>query len=160
MAKTAVTELQQQIEVVRLEAFATGYAAAMQAIRELASRPAPGTGGTTSRRQSAAGRRTSSTTPRTTTTPTRRRRARASERAARPRRSAARRPQRGTNAERIEQVLKASAPCALRMAEIRKALHGEGIEMAFTSIRHALTQLERRNTTEQVGDKTWRQRGV
>src|SRR5260221_7314700 len=37
MARTAVTELQQQIEEVRREAFAAGYAAAMQAVRELAS---------------------------------------------------------------------------------------------------------------------------
>jgi hypothetical protein len=41
MARTAMTELQQQIEEVRREAFAAGYAAAMQAIQELASRPPP-----------------------------------------------------------------------------------------------------------------------
>ena len=40
MARTAITELQQQIEAVRREAFAAGYAAAMQAIRELTSRAA------------------------------------------------------------------------------------------------------------------------
>jgi hypothetical protein len=38
MARTAMTELQQQIQQVRKEVFAAGYAAAMQAIRELASR--------------------------------------------------------------------------------------------------------------------------
>ena len=43
MARTAMTELQQQIEAVRREAFAAGYAAAMEAIRELTSRAAPGT---------------------------------------------------------------------------------------------------------------------
>ena len=40
MARAAVTQLQQQIEEVRREAFAAGYAAAMQAVREVASRPA------------------------------------------------------------------------------------------------------------------------
>src|ERR1700720_3640441 len=44
MARTAMTELQQQIEAVRREAFAAGYAAAMQAIRELTSRAAPEAG--------------------------------------------------------------------------------------------------------------------
>src|SRR5438477_533411 len=42
MARTAMTELQQQIEAVRREAFAAGYAAAMEAIREATSRAAPG----------------------------------------------------------------------------------------------------------------------
>ena len=40
MARAAVTQLQQQIEEVRREAFAAGYAAAMQAVREVASGPA------------------------------------------------------------------------------------------------------------------------
>jgi len=45
-------------------------------------------------------------------------------------------------------------------AEIRKALQDNGVAMAFTSIRHALGQLEQRNAAEQVGDsKTWRHRG-
>lgn len=42
MAKTAVSQLEDQIELIRREAFAAGYAAAMQAIREVASHPAPG----------------------------------------------------------------------------------------------------------------------
>ena len=48
MARTAMTELQQQIEAVRREAFAAGYAAAMEAIREATSRAAPGAGSVTS----------------------------------------------------------------------------------------------------------------
>jgi hypothetical protein len=36
----------------------------------------------------------------------------------------------------------------------------KGVAMAFTSIRHALGQLEERRTAEQVADsKTWRYRG-
>ena len=153
MAKTAVNELQHQIEQVRREAFAVGYAAAMQAIRELASRPAPSAGRATTR----ARRRT--TGQRTATTPTRGRPVRRSGGAERSRRSAASRPQRGTNAQSIQEVLQAAAPRALRPAEIRKALQDKGVEMAFTSIRHALGQLEARNATEQVGNtKTWRHR--
>src|SRR5437763_8773653 len=41
MAKTALNSLQDQIEEVRREAFAAGYAAAMQEVRELASRSGP-----------------------------------------------------------------------------------------------------------------------
>jgi hypothetical protein len=51
MARTAVTQLQQQIEEVRREGFAMGYAAAMQAVREVASRSAPKAGSTAPRRQ-------------------------------------------------------------------------------------------------------------
>jgi len=38
MAEAALPQLQAQIEAIRHEAFAEGYAAAMEAIRELSSR--------------------------------------------------------------------------------------------------------------------------
>jgi hypothetical protein len=41
MARAAITELRQQIEAVRREAYAAGYSAAMQAIRDAATRLAP-----------------------------------------------------------------------------------------------------------------------
>jgi len=177
MARTAMTELQQQIEAVRREAFAAGYAAAMEAIRELTSRAAPGTrtaAATPSRRGGGRGRgrararRAAPAAAKAKATPTRRRRTRttrattATARTRRPaaRRPAARRPQRGTNARMIGEILKAAAPRAVRPAEIRKALQDNGVAMAFTSIRHALGQLEKSNAAEQVGDsKTWRHRG-
>jgi len=173
MARTAITELQQQIDAVRREAFAAGYAAAMEAIRELTSRAAaPGTrsaAATPSRRGRGRGRgraRTRQAAPAAKATPARRRRtrttrtARAATATARTRRPAARRPQRGTNARMIEEILKAAAPRAIPPAEIRKALQDNGVAMAFTSIRHALGQLEQRNAAEQVGDsRTWRHRG-
>ena len=60
----------------------------------------------------------------------------------------------------IGEILKAAAPRAVRPAEIRKALQDNGVSLAFTSIRHALGQLEQRNAAEQVGDsRTWRHRG-
>src|ERR1700704_3637608 len=46
MTKAATTELQQQIEEVRREAYAAGYAAAMQVIADGASRLAPKAGTT------------------------------------------------------------------------------------------------------------------
>jgi hypothetical protein len=179
MARTAITELQQQIEAVRREAFAAGYAAAMEAIRELTSRAAaPGTrsaAATPTRRGRGRGRgraRARQAAPAAKATPARRRRARttrtiratrtarAATAAARTRRPAARRPQRGTNARMSEEILKAAAPRAIPPAEIRKALQANGVAMAFTSIRHALGQLEQRNAAEQVGDsRTWRHRG-
>jgi hypothetical protein len=126
----------------------------MQAIREAASRSAPEAGSTAAapRRRGRARQAAPAAQPT--------RRARAIGGSARTSRSAARRPQRGTNARLIEEVLRASAPRGVRAAEIRKALQDKGIAMAFASIRHALGQLEARNAAEQVGDsKTWRHRG-
>jgi hypothetical protein len=162
MAQTALTQLQQQIEAVRREAFAAGYAAAMQAIRELATKPAPGA--------------ETATAPISRPRRARRARAAAQPRAERPapaaasprrarkaaRGSSSRRPQRGSNANMIAEVLKSMAPRAVRPAEIRAALQRDkGVAMAFTSIRHALGQLEARQTAEQVGNsRTWRYRGT
>src|ERR1044071_10317802 len=89
MAKSAISELQQQIEEVRREAFAAGYASAMQAVRERASRPAPGDGASVSRAPGAARRAAG---------PTRRPPGGASQ-GARPRRPTAQRPQRGGRSE-------------------------------------------------------------
>ena len=159
MAKTAITELQEQVKEVRREAFAAGYAAAMQAIRDLASRPAPGASSVATRTRRGTGR-SRRTTTRSGTTAATRRRTGTSGGVTRRRGSAARRPQRGGNAQTIEEILQAASPRALRQAEIRKALQEKGREVAFTSIRHALSQLEARHAAEQVGDsKTWRHRG-
>ena len=157
MARTAMTELQQQIEEVRREAFAAGYAAAMQAVRDLAARPAPGNVSAvpSARRVPRRGR---GATPRRTAAP--RRRGRAGEATGRRHRPVASRPERGTNAQRVETVLKSSAPRALRIAEIRKALQEKGTEISFTSLRYALSQLEARNAAEQIGNtRTWRHAG-
>src|SRR5467141_574088 len=108
MASTAVTQLQQQIDEVRREAFAAGYTAAMQAIREVASRSAPEAGSTAA----APRRRGRARQAASVAQPARRRRARGASGTAGPR-SAARRPQRGTNARLIEEILQASAPRAV-----------------------------------------------
>ena len=41
MTETALTELHNQIEIIRREAFAEGYTVAMQAVKELTARSAP-----------------------------------------------------------------------------------------------------------------------
>ena len=159
MARTAMTELQQQIEEVRREAFAAGYAAAIQAIRDLASRPAPGAA-SAARPPRRSTRRSRRNTGRSGTTAATRRGAVTTRATARRRGLAGPRPQPGSNAQLIEEILQAASPRALRQSEIRKGLQEKGREVAFTSIRHALSQLEARNAVEQVGDsKTWRHRG-
>jgi hypothetical protein len=162
MARTAINQLQDQIEAVRHEAFAAGYAAAMQALRELAARPAPSAqaaaaAATPRRRGRRPGRPAKPAAP--AARPTRQRRARRAAATPRTPRAGGRRPQRGTNARMVEEILQAAAPRAVRPAEIRKALQDKGVAMAFTSIRHALGQLESRHSAEQIADsKTWRYR--
>ncbi|HEX6441178.1 MAG TPA: hypothetical protein VF007_03260 [Stellaceae bacterium] len=161
MAKTALNQLQQQIEAVRREAFAAGYAAAMQAVRELATKSAPGAEPV--RAPAVRGRRTRRGRPAKRTAAERPAQAAAAPRRARrtTRRSTSRRPQRGSNAQMIEEILQSMAPRAVRPAEIRAALQRDkGVSVAFTSIRHALGQLEARQAAEQVGNsRTWRHRG-
>src|SRR5258708_7279484 len=140
MARTALNQLQDQIEAVRREAYAAGYAAAMQSVRDFAAKQAPGAETTASaqpQRRQASGRRRQSVREPTIAAATGRRRAAASPAATRRRASAsAQRPQRGTNARMVEEVLHTNAPRALRPAEIRTAIQRDkGVAMAFTSIR-------------------------
>jgi len=158
MLRTATSQLQREIEDVRQKAFAAGYAAAMRAILAVVSRSpakaanraaAPSRRGT-SRAQSA----------RPAAQPSRRfSRPPAIGASATRHRPVAGRPQRGTNALIIAEVLKAASPRAVRQAEISNALLGNGVEISFPSIRNALGQLEARNAAQQVGrSKTWRHR--
>jgi hypothetical protein len=177
MPKSAITHLEQQLEAIRLEAFAAGYAAAMEAIRKLASRAAPEaevSAAAPSRRgrdRSRGRGRTQQAQP-GTAKPTRSRRTSTRSGTStvtrttgplaeiRTRRSAGRRSQRGTNALMIEEILKGATPNALRAAEIRNALQDKGVAISFASISQALGQLARRNAAEQNRDsKTWRATG-
>jgi hypothetical protein len=125
MTKAAMTELQQQIEEVRREAYAAGYAAAMQVILDAASRPAP-KAGTAAAAPGRRGRgRVRQAAP--GVKPTRPRRTRATGGPARRGSSANGRAQRGTNALIIEEILKAMTPSGVRPAEIRKALQDNGV---------------------------------
>jgi hypothetical protein len=158
MAKTAIDQLQDQIEAIRRESYAAGYAAAMQAIRDFTARPAAS--------PAAAPRRSAAPPAAAPAAPVRRRRTAAkAPTAARsprgPRAAAQGRPQRGTNARLIAEVLQAMPSGTARPAEIRKALQSDkGVAMAFTSIRHALGQLASRNQVASTDDgKTWRYLG-
>jgi hypothetical protein len=149
MAKVATTELQQQIEEVRREAYAAGYAAAMQVISDATARltPRPGSTGTAPSRRRARQVSPAARPPR----------ARGPRPTARTRRSANRRTQRGANALIIEEILKAMAPSPVRPAEIRKALQDNGVTISFSAIHNAPRQLEARNAAERVGDsRSWR----
>ena len=158
MAKTALSQLQDQIEAIRREAYEAGFAAAMQAVRDFAGRPTAAPSRTPEPRFRAAA------APAPAEEPIRRRGRRADTKTvpAVSRRSATRRPQRGTNAQLIAEVLKAMPSRTARPAEIRKVLEGEkGVAMAFTSIRHALGQLAARNEVAASDDgKSWRYVGA
>lgn len=138
MTKTALIRLQDEIDAVRREAFAEGFAAAMQSIRDFASRPLP-----RSELERQAQSRSEAAAP-ASATPT-----------------PSRRPRRGTNAKLIESVLQSIAPRAARPTEIRNVLRRDrGVALAFTSIRHALGQLEARRVAEHVAhSKSWRYLG-
>jgi hypothetical protein len=149
MAKTAIGQLEDQVELIRREAYEAGYAAAMQAIRELASRPAPPDNrptepapahrGRPPRQPQAVSRKTQARQVRTNTEP------------------AAIRSARGLNARVVEEVLRALGPKAVRQGDIRAALQRDkGVSLSFTSIRHALGQLEARKAVEQDGNGEWR----
>jgi hypothetical protein len=156
MAKSATTQLNEQIEAIRHEAFAAGYAAAMQAVREATLKPAPGgvepRGGRVSGRSKGVPPAPSQPLPKPRGRPRK-------EVSATPRE---RRLSRGGNARLIEEILQSIAPRAARPAEIRSTLQREkGVAIAFTSIRHALGQLATRGAVEQVADsKTWRHLGL
>jgi len=134
-----MTKLEQQLKVIRQEAYEAGYAAAMQAIREFAG----GSAGVAATRR-----------VRKSTTKTRSRRSVAIRR----QRS---RPARGSNALMIAEVLKGMRH-STRAADIRRALqHDKGVSISFPSIRHALDQLARRGQVEPAADrKTWRYVGM
>lgn len=154
MAKTAVNQLQEQIEAIRREAFAAGFEAAMHSVRQFISTQTPDAApqsAARTRRRSVQHTRIpgSPAQPGNTSTESQRTAARAA------------RPQRGTNARLVEEVLQANAPRALRPAEIRSTIQRDkGVVIAFTSIRHALGQLQARRIAEPVADtNTWRYRG-
>jgi hypothetical protein len=164
MAKSAVNQLQEQVDAIRREAYAEGYAAAMQLIQKAAATPPSGAMAPVARRGPAAPAAqaappASAVAPEAV--PKRRGRRPGTRREApvkAPRSGRTSRPPRGTNAQLVSEFLQSVAPRAVRPAEIRTALQRDkGVEMAFTSIRHALGQLEARQTVEPgAEDKTWR----
>jgi len=139
-----MSQLEDQIGAIRQEAYAAGYAAAMQAIREFAG----GSSGATAAPRKQPSKPTVAAKPRPG-----RAVAKASKVSSSPQRT---RAQRGANTVLIAEVLK-GLPRSSRAADIRKALQRDkGVSIAFTSIRHALEQLAQRGEVEASADrKTW-----
>ena len=144
MAEAALKGLNEQIKLVRQEAYAAGFDGAMRVEhfpkkRFRANRCRGGLNalfGRLSRPKRA---------PATAKVPKEHRTAAAPRRA------------RGANTQLVKQVLQANAPRPMRPVEIRSAIQRDkGTSIAFTSIRQALDQLEARNVVEQVDGKTWR----
>jgi hypothetical protein len=168
MTETALKELQNQIEATRHEAFADGYAAAMKAVHELASRlvpqqsdkPAAPNGSESAKGETVRPEPDQTASLLRAGDPVRRSPAnrRAAGRAAtHTRRSRGGRAKRGANAQMIQEVLKKAAPRAVRPAEIRRALEQRGVSLAYPSIGHALGQLKARKAAKEVGKSgTWR----
>ena len=172
MAEEALTQFQAQIEAIRREAFAEGYAAAMKKVQEVASQsvrqqsakpaiPNGGEGGEseTEQRHSLQEPQPNHVSLRASN-PVRRSPAkrRAAGRAATgTRRSRGGRARRGANAGMIQEILKRAAPRAVRQAEIRRSLEERGVSLAYPSIGQALGQLKARKAAKQVGKSgTWR----
>jgi hypothetical protein len=149
MAKTAIGQLEDQVELIRREAYAAGYAAAMRAIHELASRPAPPDNRPTTAVPAHRGRPPRQPPPASSETQVRQARADT--------KPTAKRPERGSNARLVEEVVRALGPQAIRQGDIRAALQRDkGVSLTFTSIRYALGQLEARKAVEQDGKGGWR----
>jgi hypothetical protein len=151
LAKTAMTQLEEQLEAIRKEAYEAGYAAAMQTIRTFASRSPSAAAPAVARKQrkSAAAVKPQPRRSAKTTTPKQRSKAQPTQ------------PTRGKNASLIAEVLKGTHGPA-RAADIRKALQRDkGVSIAFTSIRHALNQLAQRGDVKASADhREWRYVGA
>jgi hypothetical protein len=147
-----MTQLEEQLETIRKEAYEAGYAAAMQAIRQFASGPSTAAPAVAKKQRNSASavkpRRahfaTTASKPQSTTASKQRSKAQAA------------RPTRGANAQLIAEVLKGTHGPS-RAADIRNALQRDkGVSIAFTSIRHALNQLAQRGEVKASANyKEW-----
>jgi hypothetical protein len=160
MAKSnsAVTQLQDQIESIRQTAYHEGYSAAMRAVLNFAKQPTaePPTRSATTRKSpaKAPAKRAASTrgaplAVQTQATPPK------GETASRAPRQ--RMGRRGENAPLIEAALKSLLNHTGRAGDIRKAIKQQHeTELAFTSIRNALGQLQKDSKVTLAPDgKTW-----
>ena len=147
MAKSAVTGLTEHLESIRREAYTEGYAAAMRAVVEFStSRTAKPKATVTkaSARKAAAAKSTTATTE----APKRQRRAQA--------KPAPRQTRRGDNMRRIAEAMMTLPNHSGPAAAIKKVLAGKGHDIAYTSIRHGLGQLQARGEASVAADgKTW-----
>jgi len=155
MPQAAAADLQARIDKIRHEAFAAGYATTMKAVQELTSRPAQASVSATVTLNSGGRRRRARSASANKANGARRTQVSAPKVSC----GSAPKSQRGTNAFRVEEILKAASPQAVRPATIRKALQEKGMTISFPSLRHALQQLMPRKAARQVGNsRTWRYR--
>ena len=142
MAKSAVTELTDQIEAIRQEAYNDGYAAAMRALVEFSASGS-------AKPKTPAARATSPKSPTVTVAAPRQRRAQA--------KPAPRQARRGENARYIAEAMMALPNHTGPAAAIKKALAEKGHDLPYTSIRHGLGQLQARGEASVTDDgRTWR----
>jgi hypothetical protein len=152
MAKTAVTVLTDHIESIRQEAYNEGYAAALRAVvefstSETAQPKTTATKATAAKPTAIKGTAAKSITA-TAAVPRRQRHAQA--------KPAPRQTQRGDNARHIAEAMMALPDHTGRAAAIKRALTKTGHDLAFTSIRHGLGQLQARGEVSLAADgKTW-----
>jgi hypothetical protein len=140
-----MTELTDQIEAIRQEAYDEGYAAAMRAVAEFST---SGTGKPTTAKAAAA--KSTSAKPTTAAKVAPRQRTRA------PAKPAVRHTRRGDNARHITEALMTLPDRTGPAAAIKKALAAKGHDIPYTSIRHSLGQLQARGEASLAGDgKTW-----
>jgi hypothetical protein len=155
MAKSnsAVTQLQDQIEAIREAAYNEGYSAAMRAVLNFARQPAAkpqtrsATTGKSSAKATASRKVTVAPAAAQTSSPKGETASQAPTRMGR----------RGENAPLIEAALKSLPNHTGRAGDIRTAIKKQHkTELAFTSIRNALGQLQKDSKVTLADDgKTW-----
>ena len=156
MAKSnsAVTQLQDQIETIRREAYNEGYSAALQVVLNFAKQPIaePQTRSATTRKSPAKRAPSTRGAPLAVQTQATPPKGETASRAPRQRMG-----RRGENAPLIEAALKSLPNHTGRAGDIRKAIKEQHeTELAFTSIRNALGQLQKDSRVTLAGDgKTW-----
>jgi hypothetical protein len=152
MAKTAVTELNDHIESIRREAYNEGYAAAMRAVVEFSTSGTTKPKTTATKATDAKATAIKGTAAKSITAavaaPRRQRRVQA--------KPAARQIRRGDNAQHITEAMMTLPNHTGPAAAIKKALAERGHDIAYTSIRHGLGQLQARGEVSLAADgKTW-----
>jgi uncharacterized membrane protein YqiK len=132
----AMKLLEEAIEVARKEAFAEGYAAAIQAMREFVAKASSPSGETRAARS--------------VTGQTGSRRIPSGEGDYVP-------VERGTNALLVESALQTVSPRAIGPTEIQHIVARDaGKKIAYSSVRHALDQLKARDVAREASAKRWR----
>jgi hypothetical protein len=159
MAKSnsPITQLKDQIESIRRDAYSEGYSAAMQVVLNFAKQPAakPQTRPATTKKSpaKATARRKVAAAPAAPQAAS----ATSSKGETASRAQKQRMGRRGENAPLIEAALKSLPNHTGRAGDIRKAIKEQHEkELAFTSIRNALGQLQKDSKVTLAGDgKTW-----